>query len=239
MGVPVGKLYPLTMGLASALAGVAGVFLGGLFFAYPQAGDLPLLEALIVVIFGGLRSVARFAEWVVPFMALGYLGLAGWVVLTHLGQVPAAFAAAGDQDAPGRLASPGLEAGHGPDDHEAAVLAHARPRHGREGAGDRGCDGIAVEGAAPRPRTHAVRRCDREDLPAKAGRHADHSHRPHERAEEREAHGEQSRAQPQARPLREHPGEVRPAPTPAHPHAAAAPHGAAQWRKHRRRHDDL
>lgn len=45
-----------------------------------------------VVIFGGLRSIARFAEWVVPFMALGYLGLAGWVVLTHLGQVPAAFA---------------------------------------------------------------------------------------------------------------------------------------------------
>ncbi len=57
MGVPVGKLYPLTMGLASALAGVAGVFLGGLFFAYPQAGDLPLLEALIVVIFGGLGSL--------------------------------------------------------------------------------------------------------------------------------------------------------------------------------------
>ena len=44
MGVPVGKLYPLTMGLASALAGIAGVFLGGLYFAYPQAGDLPLLD---------------------------------------------------------------------------------------------------------------------------------------------------------------------------------------------------
>ena len=57
MGVPVSKLYPLTMGLASALAGVAGVFLGGLYFAYPQAGDLPLLEALIVVIFGGLGSL--------------------------------------------------------------------------------------------------------------------------------------------------------------------------------------
>ncbi len=57
MGVPVGRLYPLTMGLASALAGVAGVFLGGLYFAYPQAGDLPLLEALIVVIFGGLGSL--------------------------------------------------------------------------------------------------------------------------------------------------------------------------------------
>ena len=57
MGVPVSKLYPLTMGLASALAGVAGVFLGGLYFASPTAGDLPLLEALIVVIFGGLGSL--------------------------------------------------------------------------------------------------------------------------------------------------------------------------------------
>jgi branched-chain amino acid transport system permease protein len=57
-GVPVGKLYPLTMGLASALAGVGGVFLGGLFFASPTAGDLPLLQALIVVIFGGLGSLS-------------------------------------------------------------------------------------------------------------------------------------------------------------------------------------
>lgn len=57
MGVPVSRLYPLTMGLASALAGVAGVFLGGLYFAYPNAGDKPLLEALIVVIFGGLGSL--------------------------------------------------------------------------------------------------------------------------------------------------------------------------------------
>ena len=57
MGIPIGKLYPLTMGLASALAGIGGVFLGGLYFASPQAGDLPLLEALIVVIFGGLGSL--------------------------------------------------------------------------------------------------------------------------------------------------------------------------------------
>ncbi len=57
MGVPIKRLFPLTMGLASALAGVAGVFLGATYFAYPQAGDLPLLEALIVVIFGGLGSL--------------------------------------------------------------------------------------------------------------------------------------------------------------------------------------
>jgi branched-chain amino acid transport system permease protein len=57
MGVPVTKLYPLTMGLASALAGVGGVFLGALYFAYPQAGELPLLQALIVVVFAGLGSL--------------------------------------------------------------------------------------------------------------------------------------------------------------------------------------
>ncbi|MEO8475551.1 MAG: branched-chain amino acid ABC transporter permease [Actinomycetota bacterium] len=57
MGVPVGKLYPLTMGLASALAGIGGVFLGALYFASPTSGDLPLLTALIVVIFGGLGSL--------------------------------------------------------------------------------------------------------------------------------------------------------------------------------------
>jgi branched-subunit amino acid ABC-type transport system permease component len=57
-GVPVGKLYPLTMGLASALAGIGGVFLGAQYFASPTAGDLPLLEALIVVIFGGLGSLS-------------------------------------------------------------------------------------------------------------------------------------------------------------------------------------
>ncbi|KRG71591.1 alanine/glycine:cation symporter family protein [Pseudoxanthomonas dokdonensis] len=52
----------------------------------PVAAVLVLLTA--IVIFGGLRSVARFAEWVVPFMSLAYLALVGWVVLTHLAQVP-------------------------------------------------------------------------------------------------------------------------------------------------------
>lgn len=69
-GVPVGKLYPLTMGLASALAGIGGVFLGGLFFASPTAGDLPLLLALIVVIFGGLGSLSGtlYAAYAIGFI---------------------------------------------------------------------------------------------------------------------------------------------------------------------------
>jgi alanine or glycine:cation symporter, AGCS family len=56
----------------------------------PIAAGLVLLTA--VIIFGGLRKVARFAEWVVPFMSLAYLALAAWVVLTHLPQLPGVIA---------------------------------------------------------------------------------------------------------------------------------------------------
>ena len=70
LGVPVNKLYPLTMGLASSLAGVGGVFLGALYFASPNAGDLPLLQALIVVVLGGLGSLSGtlYAAYLVGFM---------------------------------------------------------------------------------------------------------------------------------------------------------------------------
>lgn len=57
MGVPVRRLFPIVMGFASALAGVAGVFLAAQYFASPTAGDQPLLIALIVVVFGGLGSL--------------------------------------------------------------------------------------------------------------------------------------------------------------------------------------
>ena len=70
LGVPVMRLYPLTMGLASALAGVGGVFLGALYFASPTAGDLPLLLALIVVVLGGLGSLSGtlYAAYLVGLM---------------------------------------------------------------------------------------------------------------------------------------------------------------------------
>jgi len=70
LGVPVKQLYPVTMGLASALAGVGGVFLGALYFASPTAGDLPLLQALIVVVLGGLGSLSGtlYAAYLVGLM---------------------------------------------------------------------------------------------------------------------------------------------------------------------------
>jgi branched-chain amino acid transport system permease protein len=56
MGIPTKKVYIFTMGIGAALAGVAGVLLAPIYFVYPTAGDLPLLQALIVAIFAGLGS---------------------------------------------------------------------------------------------------------------------------------------------------------------------------------------
>ena len=41
-----------------------------------------------VIIFGGLKQIARVAEFVVPFMAGGYLLLAIYVLATHITEVP-------------------------------------------------------------------------------------------------------------------------------------------------------
>jgi alanine or glycine:cation symporter, AGCS family len=52
-----------------------------------------LIAALAgVVIFGGIRSIAVVAEVVVPFMAVGYLLMAIWVMITHASQVPGVLA---------------------------------------------------------------------------------------------------------------------------------------------------
>jgi alanine or glycine:cation symporter, AGCS family len=55
----------------------------------------PLYVGLFVVvlasatIFGGNRTIARVTEWLVPLMALVYLTLTLWVVITHFAQLPA------------------------------------------------------------------------------------------------------------------------------------------------------
>ncbi|WP_173933475.1 sodium:alanine symporter family protein [Chelativorans sp. Marseille-P2723] len=48
---------------------------------------LAILSAMII--FGGIRQIARVAEIVVPFMAIGYLLLAVYVLIVNIGQVPA------------------------------------------------------------------------------------------------------------------------------------------------------
>lgn len=70
MGIPARRVYVVTMGIAAALAGLAGVLLAPLYFVYPNAGDLPLLQALIVAIFAGLGSVRGtiYAAYIIGFI---------------------------------------------------------------------------------------------------------------------------------------------------------------------------
>ena len=71
MGIPARRVYVVTMGIAAALAGIAGVLLAPLYFVYPKAGDLPLLQALLVVIFAGLGSVKGtiYASYIIGFLS--------------------------------------------------------------------------------------------------------------------------------------------------------------------------
>jgi len=73
---------------ANAIAQSAGAAFG--FGQGVIATVLVVLTA--VIIFGGLRTVARFSEWVVPLMAAGYIGLALWVIVTNIGDVPRVLA---------------------------------------------------------------------------------------------------------------------------------------------------
>jgi AGCS family alanine or glycine:cation symporter len=67
--------------IADAMAGAFGL---------PKIVTGIALAALAgVIIFGGVTTIARVAEYVVPFMALGYLGVALFVVAVHITEVPA------------------------------------------------------------------------------------------------------------------------------------------------------
>lgn len=58
-------------------------------FGLPSwVSGIGLVIVTAVIIFGGLRSIARFAEIVVPFMAAIYLLVAIYVLITHITQVP-------------------------------------------------------------------------------------------------------------------------------------------------------
>ena len=79
MGIPAQRVYNVTMGVSSALAAIAGVLLASIFFVSPNAGDLPLLKALIVAIFGGLGSVRG------TILAAYIIGLAEALVSLYFG----------------------------------------------------------------------------------------------------------------------------------------------------------
>jgi len=58
MGINIDTVNAVVFGLGGALSGTAAALISPLFAVYPAMGDLPLLKALVVVILGGLGSVA-------------------------------------------------------------------------------------------------------------------------------------------------------------------------------------
>ena len=58
IGINVSRLFVITFALAAVLAGLTGALIGSVRLITPMLGDEPLIKALIIVIFGGLGSLA-------------------------------------------------------------------------------------------------------------------------------------------------------------------------------------
>ena len=50
-----------------------------------------ILVVLAIIIFGGIKRIATFTEYAVPFMALGYIGLALVIMFTNYQMIPEVF----------------------------------------------------------------------------------------------------------------------------------------------------
>jgi branched-chain amino acid transport system permease protein len=57
MSIPVVRTYGTVIAISGGLAGLAGVLLSPSFFLSPNSGFNPMIQALIVTIFGGLGSI--------------------------------------------------------------------------------------------------------------------------------------------------------------------------------------
>ncbi|TFG65798.1 MAG: sodium:alanine symporter family protein [Gemmatimonadales bacterium] len=86
--------------IAEAMSNVTG---------FPVFG-VGVVTALLagVVIFGGIKSIGRFAGLVIPVMLIAYVGVAVWVIFQHAEAVPAAFRAIFEGAFTGRAAGGGV-----------------------------------------------------------------------------------------------------------------------------------
>ncbi len=57
MGININRIYGLTFGLGSAMAGLGGVLYGTLFAINPIMGAMPTLKAFVVTILGGMGNI--------------------------------------------------------------------------------------------------------------------------------------------------------------------------------------
>lgn len=97
----VGKIYAIVFAVSTILAtglllpsvqsnSIASAVNNAFGLSHSWTGGL-LVLILGLIIFGGIRTIARVAEYVVPFMAIGYVLLAIFVALINYDQVPDVF----------------------------------------------------------------------------------------------------------------------------------------------------
>ena len=58
MGIDAGRVSMVTFGLGSALAGAAGILLAPSLYLYPTVGEILIAKCFVIVVLGGLGSVA-------------------------------------------------------------------------------------------------------------------------------------------------------------------------------------
>ncbi len=69
-GINTRRVYSITMGFATAIAGIAGMLLGPIYYVGPHMGEGPMVKAFIIVILGGLGSLkgTMVAAFIVAFV---------------------------------------------------------------------------------------------------------------------------------------------------------------------------
>lgn len=87
-------LITLTFGLAfnSVQANTIAIALDGTFGIPPLATATACSILTLVIIFGGIQRIARFNEYLVPVMAIFYIALAMYVVITRIHYFPTVLA---------------------------------------------------------------------------------------------------------------------------------------------------
>jgi branched-chain amino acid transport system permease protein len=78
IGINPQKMYTIAFGVGSALAGGAGALIAPIFSLSPSMGDLPVVQAFIIMVLGGMGSVsgsviAGILLGVVQGLGVGYL----------------------------------------------------------------------------------------------------------------------------------------------------------------------
>ncbi|MCE4061500.1 sodium:alanine symporter family protein [Pandoraea sputorum] len=85
-------LYTFGFALNSVQANSIAQALEASFGWEPQWTGVSLVLLTAPIIYGGVRRVARFAQWIVPVMAIAYLSLAAYVCIVNIEHIPGMIA---------------------------------------------------------------------------------------------------------------------------------------------------